>query len=444
MVVNEENNEYLGLSTSTFLVGMISGVLTYFLFGVLDYFALPLNYVLAWKIRAIALGFGLLTGLLMTNRYPILRNKELYLVTLLLGGAVGILVIIGVADENEVAYWVYYAGLIVMNLFAGFVYRLSVKSIYILAGVAFFGYNIVALGFQNLYLDVENHAMFIANEFFLLASSVLAVFGAYQFRMYKSKVWEQHQIIKEESRLHLVAKKKAEETDRLKTAFLANMSHEIRTPLNAIVGFSHMVGDTDLEEEERDSYMSIIDNNADQLVNIISDIVDIAKIEGDQMQISYEDVNVNDCIRNCEQNARLILEQQKPNVELFSILSEQELTVRADGFRMAQVFNNLLGNAVKFTQQGYIEFGFERIDTDKVVLFVKDTGIGIDAAGQEKVFKEFTQEDETIATRFGGTGLGLTITKRLLNLMDGDILIDSEKDVGTVIRFTLPLSNKPD
>lgn len=238
------------------------------------------------------------------------------------------------------------------------------------------------------------------------------------------------------------ARKKAEESDRLKSAFLANMSHEIRTPLNGIIGFSKLLSNPEIVEKKRKMYSDIIERNSQQLLSLISDIIDIAKIESDQLKISKENMCLNDLLDEINQifiNELISHPENKVDLILTKDLEREKSFILADRFRLAQLFNNFLSNAAKFTQSGQIEFGYRYSGKD-FLFFVKDTGIGILPEYQEVIFEPFRQEDETMTRKYGGTGLGLAICKRLVQLMGGKLWLESDKGKGSIFYFSLNLS----
>lgn len=238
-----------------------------------------------------------------------------------------------------------------------------------------------------------------------------------------------------------IAKNNAEESNRLKTAFLANMSHEIRTPLNAIIGFSNLLVYDDLSSEDKESYSRLITQSGDSLANLVNDIVDMAKIESGQIYVEKNKFKVNDVM-----NDLLVLYSERVNRLEGSFLLKYdpdplypELTLNNDMFRMKQVIMNLLNNAVKFSENGEITFGFHVKDA-YCNFFVRDQGIGISEESLEVIFDAFTQVDGTYSRQYGGVGLGLSISKRLIALMGGEIWVQSKPGEGSVFSFSLPLN----
>ena len=236
------------------------------------------------------------------------------------------------------------------------------------------------------------------------------------------------------------AKRKAEESDKLKSVFLANMSHEIRTPMNSIIGFSEILEDGDsFSAEEKQKFLKIIRDNGKQLLGLINDIIDISKIEAGQLKFSIDKFEVNGVLKELLLTFRNYLYKLKhERVKLNLHIDKAEgLWLETDSIRFKQVLNNLLSNAIKFTDEGSIEFGYVCFP-GKLRFFVKDTGIGIPADKMEVIFDRFGQlESESNMTQ-GGTGLGLSITKNLVEMMQGKIWVESTPSKGSVFYFELP------
>ena len=236
------------------------------------------------------------------------------------------------------------------------------------------------------------------------------------------------------------AKEKAEESDRLKSAFLANMSHEIRTPMNAILGFSELLKREDIPETERKEYINLICTRGNDLMTIISDLIDISRIEAGDMKLARTSIRVNKLVNEFyEQMARERDVRDKELLQIRTSLPEDtEPVILSDRNRIRQVFNNLLSNALKFTSEGYIEIGY-RIKGKFVHFFVKDTGIGIEVDKLEIIFERFRQADDNHSRKYGGTGLGLAISRQIVGLLGGEIWAESDPGQTSTFWFTIPL-----
>jgi PAS domain S-box-containing protein len=241
----------------------------------------------------------------------------------------------------------------------------------------------------------------------------------------------------------IIAKERAVESDRLKSAFLANMSHEIRTPLNSIIGFSELLTYDDFGKEQKNEFIDQIVNNGNNLLNIINDIVDLSKIEAGEIIIRQTSIPCSEIVHEVDVLYRRKIESK--GLEFRIKISEATLNcvVFADHDRLKQVFSNLLGNALKFTQQGYIEIGVRRLKKN-LEFRVSDTGIGIATQHHTQVFDRFRQVEASYNRRFGGNGLGLAITKNLIELMGGRIWLESELGKGSSFFFTVPYKNQPE
>jgi signal transduction histidine kinase len=234
------------------------------------------------------------------------------------------------------------------------------------------------------------------------------------------------------------AKEKAEESDRLKTAFLHNISHEIRTPMNAIVGFSGFLSNPDLGHEKRRKYTDIIVQNSNQLLSIITDIINIASIETGQERIHESEINLNSILSYIHEQFLIKAKAQNIGLNLKPYLPYHDENIITDETKLVQVLTNLIDNALKFTKQGYVNFGYTIKDND-LEFFVEDTGIGIVSEMYKKIFKRFNQVENTIARQYGGSGLGLSISKAYVELLGGRIWLTSELNKGSTFYFTIPI-----
>jgi signal transduction histidine kinase/CheY-like chemotaxis protein/HPt (histidine-containing phosphotransfer) domain-containing protein len=237
------------------------------------------------------------------------------------------------------------------------------------------------------------------------------------------------------------AKEKAEESDVLKSAFLANMSHEIRTPLNAILGFSRLLTNPDIENNQRKEYSEYITSSANNLLNLIRDIIDVSKIEAGKISLEKSKCLVNKTLKELkftfekEKNSQ---SKQHIDIRLNAPLNDDNFSIYTDPYRFHQILVNLIGNALKFIETGFIEFGYVIHNKSLLQFYVKDTGIGIPEDKIDLIFSRFGQIIDNKIKNPGGTGLGLSITKHLVERLGGQIWVESEQEVGTTFYFTLP------
>ena len=225
----------------------------------------------------------------------------------------------------------------------------------------------------------------------------------------------------------------AEESNQLKNAFIANMTHEIRTPLNAIVGFTNVLAETDnLSREERMIFLKEINDNKDFLVQMINDLLDFSKIEANTMEYKDGDVDVNVLIQ--EMCAAENAHPRPSGIQIEFVEKLPQCRLMIDRVRFAQVINNLVKNALKFTEQGSVKIGYRRLSNNNFYFYVADTGCGIDEESRRAIFERFVKMNYNIR----GTGLGLSITKSIVEHYGGGIGVESKKGEGSTFYFTLP------
>jgi PAS domain S-box-containing protein len=236
----------------------------------------------------------------------------------------------------------------------------------------------------------------------------------------------------------IAAKEKAEESERLKSAFLANMSHELRSPLNSIIGFSDLLSDPAFDNDQKMQFAQLINKGGRNLLETITELMDFSKIDAGQVKVNKQSVSLNNLLNDLhleysykasEKGIELLLDNQDLH---------QDLVVHTDEVKIRQILVNFISNAIKFTSKGTIELGIRL--TDSIVQFhVKDTGIGIPAEYKEKIFERFLQVESHNSRKYGGIGLGLAISKSLVELLGGNIWVDAQEGIGSTFYFTIPM-----
>ncbi|MCD4769806.1 MAG: cache domain-containing protein [Bacteroidales bacterium] len=232
------------------------------------------------------------------------------------------------------------------------------------------------------------------------------------------------------------AMEKAMESDKLKSAFLANISHEIRTPMNGILGFVNLLKDTNLNAEDTSKYINIIEESGKRLLNIINDLIDISKLEAGEISLSESDVNINKVLEDLHSFFQSEAEAKGVVLNYSTGLKSNSCIIRSDNGKIYAILTNLIKNAIKFTSEGKIRFGY-KVAGKYLEFFVRDTGVGIPKNKQDLIFERFVQGDLSLSKPHEGSGLGLSIAKAYVEMLDGEIRLESEPGTGTTIYFTI-------
>ncbi|MCD4723252.1 MAG: tetratricopeptide repeat protein [Bacteroidales bacterium] len=277
--------------------------------------------------------------------------------------------------------------------------------------------------------------------------SIILLFTLLLIRQYRLRMraWRQlvaqhKEILKNRQEL-IIAKEKAEESGRLKSSFLVNLSHELRTPMNGIMGFTDLLQKGTASEEQRQVYLSYIASSSRQLLKVLNDIIDISSIETRQMELSSEACDLHKiCTELHEFFTRELNETEKDFIKLFYEPPEDGINIKflSDRKRLSQIIFNLIENAIVFTEEGEVDFGYQLIDDKIIKIYVRDTGIGIERSKFEMIFDRFRQVDDTTTRPHGGSGLGLALCKELLGMMNGKIYLESEMGKGSTFYVEIP------
>lgn len=239
----------------------------------------------------------------------------------------------------------------------------------------------------------------------------------------------------------VIAKEKAEESDRLKSAFLANMSHEIRTPMNGILGFTDLLRKPDLTTHKKEKYIDIIHRSGKRMLSTVNDIIEISKIETGFINMEYEEINVNELLKELFLFFKPEVEKKGLHLVLEKSLPDKNIHIQTDRSKINSILSNLIKNAIKFTDTGEITVGLDA-DDSHLRFYIKDTGIGISDQHKKIIFDRFNQADMSHTRSFEGSGLGLSITKSYVELLGGKIWLKSEIGKGSTFFFTIPLAHR--
>jgi len=256
------------------------------------------------------------------------------------------------------------------------------------------------------------------------------------FQVYAQSIINVKERLEKEQRL-IRAKEKAEESDRLKSAFLANMSHEIRTPMNGILGFLDLLKEPDLTKENKIAYIDIVTQSGRRLLDTINDIIEISKIETGELKVHFSSVNMAELLAYFHGFFKQQTDQTGLNYIISNNLPDDFKSFQTDRIKLESIISNLIKNAIKYTQAGSIEFGCG-LEDNNIVFYVKDTGVGIPPERLNNVFDRFVQGDNTLSRPHEGSGLGLSIVKAYVEMLQGEINVQSEPGKGSTFRFSIP------
>ncbi len=459
------------LRTSRFAVIVVT--LIYVFFGYLDSIVAGELFRSFILIRIIVVPtFLLLVGLSYTKNF--IRYWQGVLLTVYIISAIGIIIMLILLPDAII----YGSGLILVFLSGAVLVKLRFILFSIGSWLSVFIYIIAALFWDVDYITI------ISNSFFFTSAIIIGMFASYNnekfnrqnFNLYlqiarknnlikeinkslEQKVQDRTKLLnarnidlKEEVKRRaqiqkelIVAKEKAEESDKLKSAFLANMSHEIRTPMNGILGFANLLREAE-DERELNEFIDIIISNGEHLLTLINDIIDLSKIEAGIIKIEKSEFNLNALTKEVYDmflSDKYVISNNL-GLSYTDGLADEDSTIYTDRVRLKQIMINLVGNACKYTDKGEVKFWY-KLENNILSFHVKDTGIGIKEEQQPYIFDRFMQASTSITSGRESTGLGLAITKTYLKLMGGDIEVHSKINVGSEFIFKLPVDedNQP-
>ncbi len=467
----EYRDNYFTRSFKTVRIGFIILSFIYGFFGYLDSIMAEDYFNLFIVIRVVVVAILLFVVFLSyTKNFKHYWQSLIFFAYLL--GAIGIIIMLILIPEASV----YSSGLMLVFLAGAVLIKLRFLSFSIASWIVIILYIIASTFASNVH-----YKTIISNSFFFIGATLIGMLAAYaneifnrqNFNLYlqiarknteiedvnknlEEKVHKRTRLLnsrnkelKEEIKSRILiqkelilAKEKAEESDKLKSAFLANMSHEIRTPMNGIVGFANLLREAE-DEAELEEFIEIIIKNGEHLLNLINDIIDLSKIEAGILVIENSWFELNRLTKEIYDMFSVEENVVNKNLKLSykNGLADEESMVYADRVRLKQIIINLVNNACKYTDEGTIDFYYTLINST-LKFHIIDTGIGIKEEQQESIFDRFMQASTSRTSGRESTGLGLAITKNYLNLMGGSIAVSSKLNVGSEFIFELPIDNK--
>ncbi len=294
----------------------------------------------------------------------------------------------------------------------------------------------IATNYENEILKKNGELLFISWYNITLNSSSDKAFSIASIGVNITDIKNHEKKLKEKNEELVKAKEFAEENNRLKSAFLANISHEIRTPMNAILGFSDLLKNPKLTDDKQKKFINIIEDSGKRMLNLISDIINISKIESGIIEMNISEVNINEEIENIYTLFKDDVEKNGNNFSFNNELPFNEALILTDNIKVYAIITNLIKNAIKFTTNGCIEFGYT-IKNKTLEFYVKDSGIGISTEQQKLIFERFRQGSESLNRNYEGSGLGLAISKAYVEMLGGKIWVESEFSKGTTFYFSI-------
>ncbi len=247
------------------------------------------------------------------------------------------------------------------------------------------------------------------------------------------------ELVEERTQDLVIAKERAEESDRLKTAFLENLSHEIRTPMNAIIGFINLLTEKIDDKMSREYYLRIIHESGRSMLRLIEDIIDFSRMQTGQLQPEYSECNASELIRNLVSTSRERASRENPSLSILTDIPQDDIIMFTDEKKLRQIFSKLIENSMKYTEKGFIKIGVHKHEENNIIFYVEDSGVGIEEQHIEKIFDRFfTIEEDENPKNFRGSGLGLPFAKIVTELLGGQIWVESKKSEGSIFYFKLP------
>lgn len=428
-----------GITPQTLRLSFLLGYVMYGMFGVLDLWVYHENQPIIWFIR-----FGIIYPSLtlywaLTYTEFFYKHLKLFINVLLIVGQLGLISMIIYSSPNEIAFYSYYGGLILVILWSSFIFRLSFKETLFVSLFTILIYNLVAIFSQGYIINLKNSdeiGWYINNNFFLASSFLLSLIGAYLLEKREKEIEIVHnELIKEKKALE-VALKKVEESNNLKTVFLKNLNHEIRTPMNGIMGFNNLIK-MNTTDETLLNYSMIIDKSSIRLMNTIDEFIDMSLILTNNCSLNISECDLKKLIESTKANFDFSCKQNSLTFETNLISSITNFST--DREKLISILQKLIENSIKFTPKGgKINLRVEN-DGEFLIFKVIDNGIGIPADKLDHIFDLFTQANSNDNRVHEGNGLGLSIALGYTNLLGGKISVQSHVGKGSTFEVMIPI-----
>jgi signal transduction histidine kinase len=412
-----------------------SGFLLYGIFGFLDWIVGGAQTVDLWFIRYALVCPYLLVLYVLTYSPSFWKMMQALLVIAMLCAGFGIVAMTAIMKPPYNS--IYYAGVTLVVIWCWSLVRLRYYYCVGICLILFGAYQIAAI-----FINPIPTRIFICNDFFLVTSTAIGMLCSYFQELYVRRTYASQKIIEAKNEAANFLLMEAEKANRSKSEFLANMSHELRTPLNAIIGFSDIINKRLYGPVGDDRYIEYVDDihkSGRHLLAIINDILDLAKAESGKLSLEDRDVDIGCCLYDCVRMCRVRADARR--IDLALTCPDEPVIAIVDERLVSQVVINLLSNAIKFTPEGgRVSVGLQADSRGGILIEVVDTGIGIAAENLERIMRPFEQVETSFARTHDGTGLGLPLSLKLMQLHGGEITLKSELGRGTTARVHLPAS----
>ena len=421
----------------TLRYGVIFGTALFLFFGLFDYLLLSDVFFKIFSLRfwllLLAIPVAVLTLLKSGGKLLEIFVYVLYVYAVLIYAYIQYQ-----SSYYGEVFYLYQFGYILLLLWIGFVFRTRLWHIVSISLLIVTLNNFICITSKNVEVST---AWLLGINLLLVACFSMVVLGVFFLKRFESSIERKNEKLNREKVQLQKAKEKAEQADHLKTAFLANLSHEIRTPLNAVAGFSAIIAEEDIGQEERLLYSKCIVDNSEDLVELIEDIINFSMVESNGLESKKELIVINDLFESINfYIKRLLIRHSDKQDMLIEKPWHENVSIYVDAKQIAEVFKVLISNALKFTEVGHIVYGIKDVNENEMICFVKDTGMGIPEDKFELIFDKFTQANKEIQSKFGGAGIGLALCAKMVNAMGGRIWVESELNKGSLFQFTVKIN----
>jgi len=423
-------------NAKTFRIISISGFLFFASFGAIDYFLLPDNYVTAWAIRFLILGISFAIPYILSYYSWFAKYIKTTSIALMAIAQICLFAIIFISNKQETAYYDYSYGLSLIILWSAFIFRIKTKILIVCSAATIILFNYLAIYHQSSLsngIHSIEFAHFLNINMILITSNVLSITGNSLLGRFSRKVQKEKQLLNE-------ALTKAKEGEQIKTNFLNTMSHEIRTPLNGIIGFSNILI-SEPQNSDVKEFAETINRQAYQLLNVLTSMLEFSELNTEKDLGEKSKTSIEHLIKFLKKRFNAIQENLGKNNISFIVdidASYHSMFIWTYLDRLQYILLAIIENAVKFSEKGKIKLNMRMINNTDIIFSISDEGIGIENNRDSEIFSNFSQLDASHNRKYDGIGMGLSISRRIITLMGGEIWYQMNKDRGTTFYISVP------